>query len=193
LSTGAQKLVEDLTILESMAAKMEEYLNGEELFWRKIDGDPVQPTIGGFLVRQHRLQALAPDLLDGAARLRLKAANEQFDQVRRQQSRRFEQRSERELSARLRQWAQALKDLFEDDPPSMAYYRADVEVRAIIAALIDSLQTLSTQIEPKTLEKLAELDHDLRQRWSPGSFVWPAEWEPAYPPSEYWWLYGQLD
>jgi hypothetical protein len=193
LATGKEELVKDLAVLEAMAAKMPEYLSSDELFWRKIDSDPVQPTIGGYLMRQNRLQALSDPLLDEGQRRQLAAAVTRFEQAVSEQPGRLEAKGQQELKSRLRQWEIALKELLEDEAPALAYYRADVETRIIIATLLMALQQRSVRIEPAITDKLAKLDQTLRQRWQPGEFVWPDGWQPAYPRSDYWWLYGRLN
>ena len=190
MATGKEELVNDLSILEAMAAKMPEYLSSNELFWRKIDSDPVQPTLGGYLMRQDRLQALSDTLLDEGQRRQLAAAIARFEQAVNEQPGRLEAKGQQELESRLRQWEIALKELLDDEAPTLAYYRADIETRVIIATLLAALRQ---RTEPAVTDKLAGLDQTLRQRWQPGEFVWPAEWQPAYPRSEYWWLYGRLN
>lgn len=192
MHTGKEKLGRDLKILEAMAAKMKDYLNSDELFWPKIDSDPVQPTLGGYLMRQHRLRVLQDLVLDDAQRKRLEAAITKFNQAILQTKGRFEEKAARELEARLRQWDTALEELLQDDPPSLAYYQADVETRAMIAALIDELRNFPAQFSSENVERLDKLDHRLRQRWQPGEFIWPEIWKPAYPKAAYWWLYGQI-
>jgi hypothetical protein len=175
-----------------MAAKMPDYLSSDELFWRKIDSDPVQPTVGGYLMRQDRLQALSNTLLNDGQRRQLSAAVDQFEQAVREQPGRLEAKAQQELESRLRQWEIALKELLEDEAPTLAYYRSDVETRAIIMALLAALQQRSIRVESTLTDKLTKLDQSLRQRWQWGEFVWAAEWQPAYPRSDYWWLYGRL-
>lgn len=192
MATGKEELVNDLSVLESMAAKMPDYLSSDELFWRKIDSDPVQPTIGGFLMRQDRLQALSDTLLEEGQRRQLSAAVARFEQAVNEQPGRLEAKAQQELESRLRQWETALKELLEDEAPTLAYYRADVETRVIIAALLAALRQRSVRVDSALTDKLAKLDQTLRQRWQAGEFVWPAEWQPAYPRSDYWWLYGRL-
>lgn len=176
-----------------MAAKMPEYLSSDELFWRKIDSDPVQPTIGGYLMRQDRLQALSDTLLNDGQHRQLAAAVARFEQAVNEHPGRLEAKGQQELESRLRQWETALKELLDDEAPTLAYYRADVETRMIIAALLATLQQRSVRIDAAITDKLTGLDQTLRQRWQPGEFVWSAEWQPAYPRSDYWWLYGRLD
>ena len=58
MTTGREKLNDDLRILEDMAGKMGDYLNSENLFWQSNKEGVPEPSIGQFLLRQHRLQAL---------------------------------------------------------------------------------------------------------------------------------------
>jgi hypothetical protein len=192
LPNGKEALVRDLKIIEDMAAEMGDYLVSTQLFWPKIDHKLVQPTIGGFWVRQHRLQVLKGTLLDAAGQERLDQTIQLFEEACTKQSRHFEQKVSRELEARVRQWAEDLDELLADEPPSMAYYRSDVEVRAIIDAMLDHLDSLPTEAKVSVLREIGRLDHQLEKRWAAGEFIWPAGWEAAYPRQRYWWLYGQL-
>jgi hypothetical protein len=187
MATGREKLSDDLRILEEMAAKMGEYLNSENLFWQAHKEGVPEPTIGQFLLRQHRLQALSNTLSDEEQR-RLAAAIQQFNQAVTGKSVSLKQKAQQEFKTRLRLWSEALKELLEDDSPSMAYYRTEAENRVIL----ELLKTQSVGLEPDLVEQLSTLDRKLRQRWEPGPFIWPAEWQPAYPHSQYWWLYGEL-
>jgi len=192
MATGREKLSDDLRILEEMAGKMEEYLNSENLFWQAHKEGTPEPTIGQFLLRQHRLQALSDRLLDPEQQRRLAAASRQFDQAVANKTNSFKDKAQQEFKTRLRLWGEALKELLEDDSPSMAYYRTEVENRVILEALLEGLKAHSAGLEADLLEQLTSLDRKLRPRWETGSFVWPAEWQPAYPRSQYWGLYGEL-
>jgi hypothetical protein len=187
MSTGREKLSDDLRILEEMAAKMEEYLNSEHLFWQAHDKGP-EPTIGQYLMRQQRLLALKDALLDAEQRRRLAAAVQQFEQVVANKRVYYKEKANQEFKTRLRLWDEALKELLDDAYPSMAYYRTEVENRVVL----EDLKAQGIQLEPELTEQLTKVDRKLRQRWEPGPFVWPSEWQPAYPRSTYWWLYGEL-
>lgn len=190
MSDGKQKLTTDLTILEAMAAGMNDYLMSKTL-WQTIQIGMPQLTLGGYLMRQYRLLALSDVLLNESERARLKEAVSQFDQALSGKETYFEQKARRELEARLRQWDEYLRELERENADSAAYYPATVETRAMIAAIGDQLQTGSYQLEADIVSKINSLDGKLRQHWTPGEFVWPSEWQPAYPRDRYWWLYGQ--
>ena len=191
LSTGKEKLKQDLAILEAMASEMEAYLMSDVLFWQMMKGGMPKLTLGGYLMRQRRLLALRDELLDTAEQARLDAAVAQFNQALVEKIVRFEQKANEELGVRLRQWSEYLKDLNWESKASAATYGSAVETRAMIAALIDKLQTAPYRLEPHYAQQLNVLDMNLRNHWKWGEFVWPDEWQPAYPRDRYWWLYGK--
>jgi hypothetical protein len=192
MPTGKEKLSDDLRILEDMTGKLEQYLDSEHLFWQAHDDRGPEPTIGQYLLRLQRLQALNDSLLDAEQRRRLAAATQQINQVVANKRVSYIEKARQEFKTRLRLWREALQELLDDEFPSMAFYRTEVENRVILEALLEALKTHSAQVEPDLVEQLATLDRKLRQRWQPGSFIWPSEWQPVYPRSGYWWLHGEL-
>lgn len=187
---GIAKLKEDLLVLEQMAAEMDDYLRSDVLFWPMAQGNMPRLTLGGFLMRQHRLLALN-NLLEPAERTRLQQALETYRGALVEKVVRFESRAHEELETRLRQWQQTLNSyLKEEANGSKAYYATSVETRAQIEALISQLQMAPYKLNPRLLEQRDLLDNYLRSRFRSGDFVWPEAWKPAYPRETYWWLYG---
>ena len=187
---SADKLKRDLSILVAMATEMETYLNSNVLFWHMSTSRMPALTLGGYLIRQHRLIALQ-DLLTGAHSSQLNTAVHQYSDALDEKIVRFEQKAQRELGARLRQWGEYLKDADQGVATSTSNYRTAVEVRAMIAALQDQMQIAPYTLDPHTLQQTALLDNQLRRLWEPGEFIWSDEWQPAYSQTEYWWLYGK--
>lgn len=189
--SSSEKLARDVNILEAMAAEMADYLDSDVLFWPMARSDMPMLTLGGYLMREHRLLALT-DELTGEQQGRLAAAVQQFNQTLAERVVRFETKGNSELEARLRQWEAFLKDVDRGTAEKTTNYGTAVETRAMIAALIDRLSMPPYQMGERPLQHLAMLDQRLRNHWEIGEFVWPADWEPAYPPAEYWWLYGGI-
>jgi hypothetical protein len=185
-----QKLSRDLAVLEAMAGEMEEYLNSEVLFWQIMKGGVPKLTLGGYLMREHRLLALF-DLLDEPEQARLNQAVNRFNQALVEKIVRLEEKIHRELEARIRQWSEYLKDLEWERTAAVASYRSAVEIRAMIAALVDKLQIAPYHIDPRFPRQIKLLDSNLRRKWRSGGFLWHHSWQPAYPPADYWWLYGR--
>jgi hypothetical protein len=190
VSQGMEKLRQDLEIFEAMAAEMDSYLKSDVLFWPMEKGSMPRLTLGGYLMRQHRLLALK-DLLDEEEKARLDAAVTQFNEALVEKIVRLEQRAHQELHARLRQWGEYLKDLARDNISSSAYYATAVEPRAMISALVNKLKLPPYKLDDRIPQQIGVLDNNLRRRWQSGDFVWPEEWQTAYPQATYWWLYGR--
>ena len=189
MTQGEDKLAQDVRILSTMAEEMEAYLNSDVLFWHMSKADMPVLTLGGYLMRQHRLLALY-DSLSEEQQAEVDAAVAQFNQALEEKTVRFEQKAHRELDARLRQWEEYLKDVERGQASAKSNYGTAVEARAMIAALIDFLQLAPYQLDERVLKRTALLDGRLRSRWEAGEFVWSEGWQEAYPRSEYWWLYG---
>jgi hypothetical protein len=185
-----EKLTQDLATLQEMASQMEDYLKSETLFWPMGHSDLPKLTLGGYWLRQHRLTTLH-GLLTGAQQAQLSAAIKMFESAVSPWVVRTEQRAHTELAARIRQWEEYLRDLREKRSENAGAYAAQVEVRAIIAALVDQLQRPPYQLDEKLLHSILSQDKGLRARFASGDFVWPDAWQPAYPEPEFWWLYGR--
>jgi hypothetical protein len=188
MSEGIEKLKRDLVVLETMVAEMPDYLRSDVLFWRMAKGGMPMLTLGGYLMRQDRLQALV-DLLNEAEKGRLETAVLTFNITTHEKIVRLEEKAHTELEARIRQWTEALKDL--KGSTSLSHYSKIAETRVMIAALINKLQTSPYQLQSQIVPQVNLLDSSLRNKWQSGDFVWPPEWEPAYPKLTYWWLYGR--
>jgi hypothetical protein len=184
-----QRLAQDAAVLGAMAGQMAEYLDSDILFWPAPKGGMPALTLGGYLLREHRLLGL-PQLLTAEQRVQVDAAVFQFNQALADRVVRFETKAHNELEARLRQWEEYLKDIDRGTFERTSNYGTVVETRVMIKALLDRLQLPPYRAEERSAQHLAALDTRLRGRWQSGDFVWPAEWTPAYPRSDYWWLYG---
>lgn len=192
MDTGAEKLAQDVDIVEAMSVEMGEYLDSDVLFW-PMSGKAAMPmlTLGGYLMREHRLLALS-DQLSEVDRERLATTIQRVNEDLANRVVRFETKANHELEARLRQWQEYLRDLDRGTADKTSNYTTAVETRAMIDALIERLQLPPYQLNDQSVKHLGVLDTTLRDRWRPGDFVWPDGWQPAYPPREDWWLYGSL-
>lgn len=190
MSHGIEKLQQDLAILEAFAQEMDAYLRADVLF-RPMGPSMPQLTLGGYLMRQYRLLHLRA-ALDAAENQRLDQALTVYQQALVEKIVRFEQHAHRELQARLRQWQEYLRDLQAEPRSAAAYYATGVEPRAMLDALLDPLQLPPYRLDSDVPQRLIPLDRNLRARLVGDEFVWPAEWQAAYPRARFWYLYGQL-
>jgi len=184
---GIEKLKRDLVVLEVMAGLIDEYLLSDVLFYPTSRTDLPKVTLGGYLMRQHRLLQLR-DLLDMEEQSRLHDAISQYNGALEEKVVRFEAKAHTELDARLRQWQEYLREVKRG--VNVAYYESAVDTRAMIEALIAQMRIPPYELDEEIPRNLALLDRELSRVWERGDFIWPREWKPAYPREEYWWLYG---
>ncbi len=184
----------DLLILRAMAEAFDAYLIEDELFWPisgRIRGGMPRLTIGGYLLRTHRLTALRRSLT-AAQQATLDDVLAVFEAGRAAWTVHFYGKLEREWDMRLRLLGEFLRDCdqnnqlncFENWPP-------EAENRTIahhlLAAWRDHTPALS-----KPNADLRRVDTGLRRYLAAGesgAFLWPAGLEAAYPRQEFWWLW----
>ncbi|MBK8903315.1 MAG: hypothetical protein IPM53_19180 [Anaerolineaceae bacterium] len=190
MANSEEKLAHDLEILQAMADQMDEYLRSETLFWPMGYSDMPNLTLGGYWLRQHRLTALRR-LLSSEQQAQLDTAVQTFNTAVSEWVVRTEKRAHTELEARIRQWGEYLRDLADKKSADIASYPSQVEVRAIITALVNQLRQPPYTLDHTLANAAVSLDKGLRARLARGDFVWPDEWQPAYAEAEYWYLYGR--
>ncbi len=190
MSHNVGKLQQDVTILAAMATEMGVYLDSDVLFWPMAALSSPRLTLGGYLMRQHRLLALK-GLLSAEEQMQVAEAVTVFNMAVSERVVRLEKRAHQEIDARLRQWRAYLDDLQKDYHLNVSSYATAVEARVMLAALTDYLQQPPYQLDTAVLPRIDQIDAYLRVRWEPGVFVWDEQWQPAYPAEAYWWLYGR--
>lgn len=189
MQDGIERLGRDVAILEAMAGQMAEYLDSDILFWPMAQAGMPMLTLGGYLMREHRLSALS-ELLTAEQQARVAAGIRQFNEVLANRLVRFEGKAQHELQARLRQWEEFLKDVERGTADHSSNYSTAVETRVMIAVLMDRLSLPPYQAPARAAQHLDLLDTRLQNVWQPGEFTWPAEWLPAYPAGTFWFLHG---
>ncbi len=183
----SKSLDNDLNILERFAELTPTYLSSEALFYPTGPNIP-EMTFGGILLRQHRL-LLLKHLLHLPEQYRLDVAIANFQAALDNNIVRFEKKCYRELSARLRQWKEYLRDL-QQDKSVFSYYKSAVEPRVMIDVILQQLNLPPYSPPEYTQERVLKLDVLLQMRWLDGAFVWHEAWQPAYPHETFWYLYG---
>ncbi|GAB4481563.1 MAG: hypothetical protein Kow00124_29460 [Anaerolineae bacterium] len=180
-------LDQDLAFVEAMSAELKSYLLADELYWplRGPGGVLPQGTLGGLLLRLHRLATLG-DQLTPEERMRVTELAGQVQDELSTWGVQVDARLKREARARLRGWTQYLDELEQNPDRYAPDYRAQVEGRTVLALLLERLEGL-----PDLAQELAALDSRLRGLTEPGPFVWDEAQQAAFPPGRFWWLYVQ--
>lgn len=188
MSDALNKLQKDLSIAEQMVHGLADYLRMDALFGKMPPSMPAL-TLGGYLMRQHRLLELQ-NALPEVDRQRLATLSERFNTLIGQRIVQTEDKAHKEIGARLRQWEESIRDLRRDLRENAGYYHTTVETRAMISALLELLDNPPFELRESFDDRLETLDNGLKAIWQGGDFVWQEEWEPAYPEDEFWYLYG---
>ncbi|MFN2103236.1 MAG: hypothetical protein ACK2UJ_00090 [Candidatus Promineifilaceae bacterium] len=182
-------LAHDLMILEEMAANMADYLDSDVIDWTIPRANMPGLTIGGYLMRQHRLGVLKARLNEDD-QARLEAAVVEFNDALSERVVRFETRAHQELHTRIAEWIAVLPALSRHARTEANYYAGVVDIRVVISELINKLQSAPYRLESGVIDELNAIDLLLKERLEEQDFIWDPIWQVAYPKSDYWWLYG---
>ncbi|GAB4574991.1 MAG: hypothetical protein Kow0077_24290 [Anaerolineae bacterium] len=184
----------DLYILQAMVEPFEAYLISNELFWPLYgnlrEGMP-RLTIGGYLLRRHRLTALR-DLMDADQQSALDAALATLEGIKAEWTLHYFQKLEQDWHMRLHLLQEFLRDCqeihrgdcFESWPPH-------AEHRTVAHHLLAEWQDHTSDLKTQKAE-LHRIDNGLRQHLlsgETGHFLWSAALQPAYPRETFWWLW----
>lgn len=163
----------DLTAFKQMTDELEEYLLSGVEFW-PLSGSSDFPklSLGTYLLAQQRL-TVAPLTPELTAMLKKGAA------ILEQWRSNAEKKAEKELHTRVRLWQN-----FVDE--GRGRYATEVAQRAMAGLLVNAFPSLSQTPDG---QRLATLDARARGKYPAGPFVWDADLQPAFPASEFWFLY----
>lgn len=184
------RIEEDLQVGDAMTNSMSTYLDSTAVYYPLVTATFPKLTLGGYLMRQHRLLAVK-EQLSVADKDHLEKMIFEFQQTINSRVVRVEQKGQEEARIRVRQWEQAITELQETPESDIAYYPTTVENRVMLAALLSHLQQKPYQFDNDLVTDTAVVDQKLQTIWQAGEFIWPQVWQSAYPQNNYWWLYGQ--
>ena len=180
----------DMNLCEAMATEMSTYLDSTAVSYPLATAAMPKLTLGNFLMRFNRLQAIQ-DKLSAQDKERLAQVAFTFEQAINGRLARVEQKGHEEAEIRLRQWQRQIEELKETPESDIPYYATTIENRVMLAELLAFLQETPYHLDSTLQAETAVADQALNLMWRNGEFVWPQVWQPAYPQSTYWWLYGQ--
>ncbi len=189
MTKGTKKLKQDLDILKSMVEELSNYLSSDVLYWPMFKASYPKMTLGGYLMRQRRLQILSY-LLDQAEQTVLERAVLQFDETTINKIAILNQKGNQEIQIRINQWQDHMQEYRESGVISKEYYATDAEGRTMITDLVSKFGSQPYLLDEKLIDQVDKLDNQLAAIWHEGDFIWHEEWSPAYGKSDFWWLYG---
>ena len=184
----------DLQILEGMADQVRTYLIEDELFWPipgRLRGGMPRLTLGGYLLRRHRLTALRGSL-SADQQARLDAALAVFDAALSEWSVHATRKMLREWDVRINLLTQFLKDCEREDASScLDGWPNQAKVRTIVHHLAGALEAAGA-LETSHKADVRRIDNGLRRFLLSGDdqqFLWSPDLAPVYPRDAYWWLW----
>ncbi len=184
-------LERDVRTLSAMASSLTPYLYEAEVFGH-LDGDMPRLTLGGLLLRLHRLTSIE-NLLDVDQQNLVQDARLNFEAERAKWAVHYENKILQELRARLTALEQFLQECAEKRAGCAADYPVQAEKRTMIHHLVHEASRLN--ILPNDLAAhLKLLDQKLRQLLTEdgSEFVTDERLTVAYPRSTYWWMYSHI-
>ncbi len=183
-------LEHDLLVVEATAIELKSYLLGESIYWalgKPRPGDYYLPrgTLGGLLMRLHRLETLR-DQLPGEARERLHTASATVEEELERWRVQAEEKAIREIKTRISSWQRFIEEL-EGNPQRYApEYPTQVEGRTALAFLIPFAGDAA---DTRLTGQVSAADSLLQTLPAVHTFVWADALRPAYPEGDFWWLY----
>lgn len=165
-----------------MAAQLDTYLYQDELYGALAPNRP-RLTVGGLLLRLHRLGALR-DRLTPSQAADFESALDDLAEARENWAIHYNQKIAREVKARQTSMTWYLENCDEKQGDITGAYPIEAEKRTILHHLFNEEHELA-----ELRERQAELDAWLRRHVVETDFIWPETVQPAYPPAPFWWLY----
>lgn len=184
---SSYNLDQNLDALTAMASNLTPYLYEDELFGHLGNKLP-KLTVGGMLMRLYQLTHLR-DELTGEQDQKLHDALMNLDAARNEWALHFEGKVLREIESRLGAIRWFLDDCMREPSSCAGGWRNEIEKRTIIEHLINEARRLDIYNNELKAE-VAQVDNRLHAVHKTGDFVWDERLRDAYPPDEYWWLYG---
>ncbi len=172
-------LEHDSRFLEAAFPELEAYLLAEALYW-PLGGTLPRLTPGALLLALRQVEARSSPILAGKWRA-------QLETVRMRRRTAWEQKSLKELQNRLRLWSASVSEWQSAQAERRADYPGEVRGRVILQILLSEVNA------PLERSALASLDISLRNSLTLTAFLWSQDLQPAFPPEEFWFLYGKLD
>ena len=184
----AALLQQDWNVLREGIDDLERFLLAPELYWQLTRGRTgphgnVQFSLGTLELSIARLSAVAWPAEQMAE---LDDLLTKVQTVRKQWQVNWARKAEREYSARLRLWQDALLEVLSDQRGRAGGYAFEARWRSMLELLESNAGS-----QPKAVEReaLSMLDSRLRAVTRPGPFLWEPEVELAFPARTFWYLY----
>ena len=179
----------ELKLLKEMAADLSDYLLSDVLYWQMAgSADLPKLSLGLLLLTRARLTALT-DQIDAKQRAELEETQRKIDATLEKWRSTAEKKAGQELHSRATLWQRYWDECRQDPHACASSYPHEVTNRVIAQLLLRAFPNLSKS--PDALV-LGPVDRAVRARLQGEQPVWPPEVQPAFPKSDFPYLYGAL-
>jgi hypothetical protein len=177
----------ELRFLQAAVEELKTYLLSSQVYWpisvRAPRGTSPYPRFSlGWLLLYRRKSSQ----YNGSPEL--DAVLAQIGQLHDQWQTAWANKAAQEFSARLTLWRGFFNDYRAEPAAHAARYPYEVQRRT----LLELLRAAAREIPPAELDLLRGLDAALRLALIPGAFVDDPDYAAAFPPDQFWFLYGSL-
>ena len=181
----------DLEEATALADHLIPYVYENELYGSigGMFGSMPRLTIGGLLLRLHRLHALADQLSD-AQKAQLAEIDEKHANARQEWTVHYNKKLLQEAESRLKMMEQYFGECADDPRACANNYMPEAMRRTIVQEIDRQLKQTDTPSD-KLEQTIGKVDSQLHRFTEPSGFLWASVLVPVYPQSEYWWLYAR--
>jgi hypothetical protein len=179
----------EVRTVEAMASRLKPYVYEDELYGL-MPGKLPRLTIGGLLMRLHRLYALN-DTFNMHQKSAVEDARKKLNDVRNEWRVAYEKKVLRELGSRFGTLEQFLAECAENPRTCGENYPSSIEKRTIIELLLDEAEALGIMTDDLKNRKIV-VDNKLHRYTQNSNFTWDSRLESAYPPDKFWYLYSKV-
>lgn len=178
----------DLKSFVAMVDNLVPYVYEKELFGQ-IDNRLPRLTLGGLLMRRHRIAALRHDLKPEQV-MAFDAAVQKLEKTRYEWLNHYKEKLEQEFHSRINALTYFIEDCEASWSSCEANWPNEAEKRTIVAHVVEEAKAQNT-LTTENSALLRQLDQKLRRFFRTGTFLWDDRLKDAYPMPEYWWLHGR--
>ncbi len=181
----------DLEEANALAEHLIPYVYENELYGSigGMFGSMPRLTIGGLLLRLHRLHALEDQMSD-AQKAQLAEIDAKHESARQEWTVHYNDKLLQEAESRLKMMEQYFNEC-ADDPRTCANNYNPEAMRRTIVQEIDRQLKQTNAPSAKLEHTMTKVDSQLRRFTQPSGFLWASVLLSVYPQGEYWWLYAR--
>jgi hypothetical protein len=179
----------DVRAVEAMSNALVPYVYQDELYGM-LPGNAPRLTVGGLLMRLHRLQQLTA-LLSPRQQQIVADSQHRLEAARKEWHVHYVGKLKREFKARVDAIEQFLNECTDNLRACAENYPAAMEKRVMIEQMVREAADLD-ELSDDMKTRIVPLDNAIRRYVESSDFRWDKRLEQVYSPDQYWYLYSTV-